>query len=228
MNKQIKAVVGIIIILLFAGVVGASVLLLSQEGEEVVLLEEDVEYEEDIMGVDEEITEKHLEDVTFSFCEEQNLEAGVSLLVAFSKPGIETDILFTCGEGEYGGYQTLFVINDKGDILLKREKDPEESKRSFEDIEAIDVNEDGMSEIIYEETSWSLSHSDKKKYLYSPAKEEWFFVSDKEILNPSEESHEIICERTITYSENTKEEKFSPYKSFLKIEDTGECVKLDY
>jgi len=75
MNKQIKAVVGIIIILLFAGAVGASVFFLTQGDEELVLLEEEIEYEEEeIVDFDEEEKEVEVEKVDDSVVDEDKEE----------------------------------------------------------------------------------------------------------------------------------------------------------
>ena len=59
MKKQIPTTVGILIILILAGVVGASVFFLSQEDEEVAL-GEDIEHGKERVGIDEEEKEAEL------------------------------------------------------------------------------------------------------------------------------------------------------------------------
>jgi len=53
MKKQIPTIIGILIVLLFTGVIGISVFFLSQEDEKILLLEEDSDYEKEITSIDE-------------------------------------------------------------------------------------------------------------------------------------------------------------------------------
>ncbi len=63
MSKQIPTAIGILIVLLVAGMAGASVLILSQEGEEVVLLEEGVEDEEEMMDINDKEKDDETEEL---------------------------------------------------------------------------------------------------------------------------------------------------------------------
>ncbi len=195
--------------------------------------EEITEEIETIEGIPRDLLQK-----AFLVCEEYELEyhdfdleldqqemfvpPGPVYPIAFKGPE-RKEFLGLCGPGGYAGYNMLFVLDEEKNIILQ--KGPELSAfagtryYNFEDVTIIDIDGDGIEDIIYRESAWSMRHMWNKTHLYSPGHEEWFYVEDTEIDDISG-----ACIRTITYSDNLKKEEFSAFKNFLKIEDPERCL----
>ncbi len=73
MSKQIPTAIGILIILLFVGLVSASVFLLSQEDEETVLLKEEIEFKEENVEIFEVSLPVIILDISFRENEHKDL-----------------------------------------------------------------------------------------------------------------------------------------------------------
>ena len=180
---------------------------------------------------------KDLLQKAFLVCEEYDLEdydpnwearwkelfarPGPVYSIAFIGPE-KKEVLGLCGPGVFAGYAMVFVLDEEGSIILQ--KGPELYALSggryytFDDVSIIDIDGDGIEEIVYKEGAWSMRHVSNKTHLYSPRYEEWFYVED------TEDDTSGDCTRTITYSDNLEKEEFSAFREFLKVEDPERCL----
>lgn len=176
----------IIIVLLFAVVIGAGILgWIKMQEVPFVEFPEITKPEEVEVSQDELLTEQ----LSFEFCsqykeygevynitDDRYWKPGPVFLIDFDGKG-GNEILGVCGYGDYGGHHVLFVLDAQGRELLKEEK-LEQPMRfyTFDDVKAIDVNNDGRDEIIYKEAGWSIDFARNFVYLYSPGLDEWMWV----------------------------------------------------
>ena len=93
----------------------------------------------------------------------------------------------------------------------------------FNDFEVIDIDQDEIHEIVTTENGWYGGGGTFITHLYSPKYNEWFGVSDSESVSYTDFSS---CDRTVTYSDNLAEEKFSKFKEFLEIENPNQCSRF--
>ncbi len=253
MNKILSTRVGILIIILVAGVTGASVLLFSQNTEEEIVFEEEAFVEEDEL-ITEEYPESEkeenkeekgnisIQEKARLFCEGVDLNRIIenypesfkgkkmklieSIPVNFSG-NINLEKREIVGVCEGGGSKLLFVINENGKILLERAEGVlAQRERTFEDLSVKDINKNGRDEIIYKYSAWSGSSLDIKINIYSSKYGEWFFIGESEMITLGEEIN--TCSREVTYSDNFTENEISFYKDFFQIKDAEEwsCVDL--
>jgi len=129
-----------------------------------------------------------------------------------------SEVAGVCWEGdEYNRDGMLFVLDEQDGefISIVEKEDNIKSQRyyNFENIDIVDVDEDGLEEIIYGERGWWISGGDSYLYLYSPKHDEWFYRVDKKDLQIVE--GETVTNEKTEYSDNLAEGAYPAVKSFL-------------
>ncbi|MDD3190275.1 MAG: hypothetical protein PHI66_01115 [Candidatus Pacebacteria bacterium] len=130
----------------------------------------------------------------------------------------DSEVAGVCWEGDNYDREGLLFVLDKQEgeyaVMTKKEDSVEHQRqKNFENIDVVDIDEDGLEEIVYGERGWSISGSDLYLYLYSPKYDEWFYRVDKKDLKIVDE--ETVTNEKTEYSENLAEGEYPAIKSFL-------------
>jgi|GEM_PF-5602949 len=221
--------IGIVAVL--AVIVGGGIWFLSVlESEEPAIHREEIDGETELLErLDKEGAEKDLIEMAYLLCEQHEwteeeiekfgwfppgpkLTPGPAFPVAFT--GSEKrEVLGTCGEGAFGGHMMWFVLDEKGDVIL-REGPVIKGQRqfTFDDMIALDIDGNGIDEIIYKEAGWTMSFIESTVHLYAPNYEEWMYI--KEIIRYSDKKD--VWTREFSHSENLEHPEYQIFREALQ------------
>jgi len=167
--------------------------------------------------------------IASEICNNYNKKVGKFYsMIAFQKANNKKDFLGTCTNNS-GMINMLFVADEERKILLEKIDEYEAMRHFFvKDIKILDIDGDGLDEIVYTEEAWGGYFVDKWTHLYSPSVKEWFFVKESEFLDETRRDlPQLPCKVKIAYSDNLDDDKYIEYKNFLKIDERSNCIFLE-
>jgi hypothetical protein len=121
----------------------------------------------------------------------------------------ENEAVGLCVVSPYGARSgdpiyTLFVLDDAShnNAVLYEKKDQEYQRHIvFKDFKVVDINKDGIMEIMYKESGWSAGGGTNSITLYSPLNKEEYTLNEEVDADHTGDTEKIT--KNLIFSENT-------------------------
>lgn len=139
-----------------------------------------------------------------------------SYFLSFDKDE-EQEIVGVCWHrlGQHIG--TLFILDRRDkhyESILEIEGETGQRYYTFSNLEIIDIDEDGIDEILYQEIGWWMAGATTYLHLYSPEHQIWFWIMNWREMKSTEDG-EIIEEKGIELSPDLESEIYKIFREYL-------------